>query len=112
LRKQFLASGANDNEKSQSTLNEFRLCWSISYFSRGADSESTAEHQPKRGSLLRHEGLLQRRRHVMLQEDEAWQERSRLLQWQGRRGSLLLQGRFLSHAEQENRQLNRQLTIR
>jgi hypothetical protein len=100
----------NDNEKSQSTLNELRLCWSISDFSRGADSESIAEHQPKRGSLLRHEGLLQRRRHVMLQEEEAWQECSRLLQWQGRRG-MLLQGRFVPDAQQEDQQLKRQLTF-
>jgi len=104
LRKQFSESGANDNEKSQSTLNELSLCWSISHFSRSANSESTAEHQPKRGRLLRHEGLLQRRSHVMLQEEnEARQERPRLLQRHGQQGGLLLQGRFLPDAQQEDR---------
>jgi arylamine N-acetyltransferase len=100
LRKQFLESGANDHEKSQSTLNELSLCWRVSRFSRSAESESTAEHQPKRGRLLRNDGLLQRRRrgHVLLQEEnEARQECSRLLQWQGRRG-MLLQGRFVPDA--------------
>jgi hypothetical protein len=99
LQKQFLDSGANDNEKSQSTLNEFSLCRSVNDFSRSANSESTPEHQPKCGSLLRYEGLLQRRGHVLLQEKEARQERSRLLQWQGRRGGVLLQGRFVSDAQ-------------
>jgi len=48
----------------------------------------------------------------MLQaENEARQECSRLLQWQGRRSGMLLQGRFLSDAKQEDRQLKRELTF-
>jgi len=94
-----LESGANDSEKSQSTLNEFHLRGGVSRFSSGAESECTAEHQPDRGRVLRHGRLLQRRSHVLLQEEnEARQERSRLLQRQEGTGVLLLQGRFVSDA--------------
>jgi len=48
---------------------------------------------------------------MLQEENEARQECSRLLQRQGRRGGMLLQGRFLSDAEQETRQLKRQLTF-
>jgi len=43
----------------------------------------------------------------MLQAKEAGQECSRLLQRHGQQGGLLLQGRFLSDAKQENWQLKR-----
>ena len=56
-------------------------------------------------------GLLQGRRHVLLQEKEEGQERSRLLCGQGWRSGMLLQGRRLSDAQQEDRKLQHQLTF-
>jgi len=43
----------------------------------------------------------------MLQGEEAGQERPRLLQRHGQQGGMLLQGRFLPDAQQEDRQLKR-----
>jgi len=57
-----------NNEKNQSTLNESGLWCRLSHLGGRANSESTAEYQPKRRGLLRHGGLLQRRGHVLLQE--------------------------------------------
>jgi hypothetical protein len=47
----------------------------------------------------------------LLQEEKARQERACLLQWQGWRSGVLLQGRFVPDAEQEDQQLKRQLAF-
>jgi len=100
LHWQFFEFGENDNEKNQSILNESGLWCGVSHFGSRANSESTAEYQPKRRGLLRHGKLLQGRgqEHVLLQEkDEERQKCTRLLRGQGGR-SVLLQGRFVPDA--------------
>jgi hypothetical protein len=94
LRQQFFLVWRNDNEKSQSTLDESGLWRRVSHFGSRDNSESAAEYQPKRRGLLRHGKLLQSRgqEHVLLQEEnEERQECTRLLRGQGWR-SVLLQG--------------------
>jgi len=88
------------------------MCRSAGSVSSGSNSESTSEQQPKRGRLLQHGRLLQGRSDVLLQgKDKARQECSRLLQGHGQQGVLLLQGRLLPDAQQEERQFKQQLAF-
>jgi len=48
---------------------------------------------------------------MLQEENETRQECSRLLQRHGQQGGMLLQGRFVPNAEQEGRQLKRQLAF-